>query len=136
MDISIEFKKTVPTIIDEMKYCLGEIQIGDYKEELPIPIEYWTIADYERQWKEGLEKIKHEDNSCLISSALDPKKHKSADIWGLYKKSNKIYVQPYILIFKELPKEFKNKLFTPETCYEFNLLRKQNSESDEWEIDL
>lgn len=64
------------SIIQSSDYdiCIREIQIGDFKETFEMPLEYWTIYDYEKQWQEGIERIRTHDQSCLVYEIQDPAK--------------------------------------------------------------
>src|SRR2546425_338354 len=75
-------------------YCLGEITINDFSEEFDMSLLDWNINDYEKQWQEGLERIKHHKTSCLITSISDLKNSiRFIDLWVLFKEDNKIFIQ-------------------------------------------
>lgn len=62
-----------------------------------MPLNWWTIKEYEKQWKEGLERIKSHDKSCLVVSIYDPIQEPQVEWWILYKEGNKIFVQNHRL---------------------------------------
>ena len=142
-------KKFVIKIIDEnvresdgMPCCVGEIQIGDFKETFQMPLEYWTLDDYREQWANGLERIKVNNQSCLVAEIQDPEKAPWVNLWVLYRDNSKIYIQNHTLFGKPFAKLLKDRPFTLETCYDFIIPRepladeKNVNEVSEWEIDL
>ncbi|MCL4380208.1 hypothetical protein M1466_01795 [Candidatus Dependentiae bacterium] len=84
-------------------------------------IDLWTPAMYEQQWREGIERIKTHDTSCLM---LDVKK-RYLDYWMLYKIGDKIHIQEHYLF--DVPNQnamiyterVGNSIVTPQNCYQF-----------------
>lgn len=119
----------------------GEIQIEKHKESFYIPVEWWTLEDYERQWKEGLERIKTRDTSCLVTAIYDPRKRPFIEWWLLYKEGNIIYIQNQIVLEEIYSQLIGDKSFTSETCYNFiepkePKLQPDGYEISEWEVKL
>ena len=136
---SIHIYDPVVRISYDMPCCIGEIQIGDFKETFEMPLEYWTIEDYQKQWRAGIERIKTHDNSCLVTELQDPNKAPRAIIWELYKEGDKVYIQNRLLYGRLFHKLLKKRPFTVETCYDFISPRETESDGDpisEWVIDL
>ena len=54
-------------------HVLASISLGEYVEELHIPIDYWDIEEYKKRWAtsiaDGIEKKKH---SVFITSMHEP----------------------------------------------------------------
>jgi hypothetical protein len=101
-------------------YVRGEIVINDFKEFFDIPLDFWTISDYERQWKEGLERIKTSDTSCLIIAICDPKKTGPyINWWPLYKEKNNIFIQNEVFFGDVYKKDFGDHEVTIDNCYNF-----------------
>lgn len=63
----------------------GEIIIGDYAEEFIISLDEWDIEQYKQQWKEGIERIKTHNSSCLIADITTLKTNPRMNLWVLYK---------------------------------------------------
>lgn len=86
-----------------------------------VPTDCWSLDDYQRQWKEGLDRIKTQDSSCLVVwvSKLD----KNPDIYRyvLYKINNKVHIQEMGISGKKDYKMLSKKYgpFTPENCYKY-----------------
>jgi hypothetical protein len=127
---------------DDIPYCLGEIQIGNFRETFTIPVDYWTMQDYEKQWRAGIERIKMYDQSCLIFEMEDPTKAPLANTWVLYKDGDVVHIQNHLLFGKRFSTMLKKKgPFTMQTCYNFIKTRNTISKStgmkiSEWDIDL
>lgn len=97
----------------------GYITIGSFSESIVIPIDLWGKEDYLRQWKEGLERIKTHDTSCLVNFIYNPRIRPLLKWWILYKVNNVVCVQNLMypdFVYEEI---IGNKLFTPDTCYNF-----------------
>ena len=125
---------------DGFPYCIGEIQIGDFKETFEMPLGYWTMQDYEKQWKQGIERIKNHDKSCLITELQDPTKDPWANTWVLYKDGHTVHIQNNLLMGKRFSKLLKKEPYTIETCYNFIIPRETKSDDgmqiSEWDINL
>lgn len=135
MDISIKVINDKPFVYNGLKYCKGEISIGNRKEQFDIPIEWWKVAQYKRQWQEGLERIKHKKQSCLVTEVQGLKGNKIVTMWALYKKDGKIYIQNHMLSNSLYEKTIGKKAFTIQTCYQFVEPRGNDPEISEWVID-
>ncbi len=106
--------------------CLGEIDINNEIEKIVIPLEWWSIQDYERQWKEGLERLKTNNESCIITSIQNLYYNPLIDWYLFYKENNKIYIINTLIKDYEFRK-LASKLpeFNIETCY--NYIPKKNT---------
>src|SRR3989344_8136127 len=100
MILGIKITDNKPKIIDKQPCYLGKIIIKDFWEILEIPVDYWTLDDYKRQWKEGIERLKTHDRSCLVASVQDPTKAPLINWWPLYKVDTSIYIYNHLLIGK------------------------------------
>jgi hypothetical protein len=119
MDIKIEITSKIPRKIYNVRAYEGLIHIGDFSESIYVPLDYWSRQDYERQWKEGLERIKTHDTSCLVATIHDPKIRKFVDWWVLYKEGKTIFVNNEMIHDCEYEKLIGDKPFNLETCYNF-----------------
>jgi len=134
---------------EEYPSCRGEIQIGDFKEGFTMPLDAWTIEDYEQQWKKGLERIKTHETSCLVAKAQNPAgrvpgSKPLVELWVLYKVGKVIYIQNNLLIaetLNDLDLSYKDlSQFNKETCYQYITLRETFTEdgdkTSEWQIKI
>ena len=138
-NLKIHVLDPVVRVSYDMPCCIGEIQIGDFKETFEMLLVGWAIADYQKQWQAGTDRIKTHNQSCLVAELHDLNKVPMAIIWELYKEGDKIYIQNRLLYGKWFHKLLKKRPFTVETCYEFISPRETMSGEDpisEWVIDL
>ena len=79
-------------------YILASISLGEYVEELHIPIDYWGIEEYKKSWAtsivDGIEKKKH---SVLITSMHEPESLNFISTWVIYYDGELSYVQNKII---------------------------------------
>jgi len=119
--------------------CKGEIQIGTFKETFVMPLDSWSVKDYEQQWREGLERIKTHDTSCLVTAIQELKTEPYVDLWILYKDGNMIYIQNHI--FDASDYSGKNLTdFNIQNCYSYLFPRRpfkyDGLNPQEWEVSL
>lgn len=120
----------------------GQITIGDFKESFIMPLDSWTIEEYKQQWREGLERIKTHNSSCLIATLSGLKRdYPFIILWALYKENDTIFIQNKLL-FDEIFEQISQGLppFNSKTCYLYLLPRKTTSSSgnkiSEWKTNL
>jgi hypothetical protein len=63
MALCMQILTPIPEIINNIPSVWGRITIDDFTERFIMPLEYWSIEDYEKQWREGLDRIKIQDKS-------------------------------------------------------------------------
>jgi hypothetical protein len=138
MKISIEMIKKYPKrkgYVDEYK---GRINIGDFSESIYPALDLWNKEDYEKQWKEGLERLTIYSTSCLIATIHDPKVYKYVNWWVLYREDNIVYVQNEILRNEWYDNLIGDNPFTLQTCYSFVRPRitktEDGSKISEWSV--
>lgn len=127
--------------INGLPSCWGKIQINDFKEKFIMSVAQWTIADYKRQWKEGLERIKTHDISCLVTNVQNPLGISGLEqplivSWPCYKVKDKIFVQNNLAICQKLRKKLAITPFTIENCYEFIEPRRKGAKVSEWIVNV
>jgi hypothetical protein len=145
----IEVISKKPKKIDGLLSHMGQITIGDYKETFVMPLNSWTLEEYQQQWKEGLERIKNRNTSCLVTTVQNFDSHPLIEMWSLYKEGDKVFFHVQLInrtIAKELNLPIKLSEFSVKTCYQFINPRLTNEEGEgigydgekisEWSIDL
>lgn len=122
-------------------FCIGIITIGDFYEKFFISLNTWSLNEYKKQWREGLERIKTHDSSCLVADISIRKRDVFMQIYYLYKIDNKIFVRyqmPYPKLFKKMSKGLPS--FNINTCYQyvpsFKLKDNDGNTLETWEADL
>lgn len=119
MNLFIKVGNKKPKIINNVLAVMGKIHINDFKETIYIPLDLWALDDYKQQWKEGLERIKTHDQSCLVATIHDPNIRPYINWWLLYKVGDKIYIQNCLYLSDIYKNYIGDKIFTVENCYEF-----------------
>lgn len=129
-------KKPIPIRKFPLK---GEITIGNFKETFYSSLSYWKTEDYHRQWIEGLNRIIHVSQSCLVTNIFDPNIAQRLEWWILYKENETVFIQNE-LFAASVYKSFIgiDRPFTPDTCYNFITPRQTHTEDgdkiSEWSI--
>lgn len=86
-----------------------------------LPIDTWSLEDFQKQWNEGLQRIKTHNESMLVVwvSKLD----KNPDIYcfSLYKVGDKIHILEWGISGKRDYGYLSRRLgpFTRENCYKY-----------------
>ena len=116
----------------------GVIICDDYYETFVSPLEDWGVRDYKEQWREGMERIKDHDVSCLITAVTGLGIKPKVNYYVLYKIDSTVYFQPQFLG----PDIVKRKLppFDKDSCCLYIPSRVTHDESgekyDEWSLPL
>lgn len=119
-NFSIKVINRKPKRIQGLIACEGEIRIKDFKETFVMPLTAWSLEDYEKQWQEGINRIKAYDVSCLVATVQIAKKAiPLINWWVLYKEGNIIYIQNELIVDTEYEATIGNNAFTPENCYQY-----------------
>ena len=92
-------------------HILASISLGEYVEELHIPIDYWGIEEYKNSWAksiaDGIEKKKH---SVLITSMHEPESLNFISAWIIYYDGEISYVQNKIIFVDDFPEFDTSKI--------------------------
>ena len=65
--------------------ALGEITLNDFAETFETPLTLWSAERYERQWREGVDRLRLGlSRSCLITSLIEPGPELFGICWKLY----------------------------------------------------
>lgn len=142
MGINIRVRDNKPVIRYEVLSVMGKLSLSDYHTTLYMPLDFWTIADYKQQWKEGLKRLKDHNQSCLVATIHDPEMRTFVDWWLLYKVGNDVYVQNQLIIADIYQHQIGNKSFTIDNCYDFiqprviNEGKKEDEKVSEWMVSL
>jgi hypothetical protein len=135
MDISIRITSRKTVEYDGQQTLKGFIKIGDkFKETIFVYLDPWTKEDYARQWREGLNRLKDHDTSCLVTCVSNPKSSAVVGWWTLYRVDNTVFIQNGYLSKANYKKIVGKSAFTPETCYSFVTPRIVDRQISEWSI--
>jgi len=114
---------------------------GDFSEENMMSLEYWPEETYEKQWREGLERLKTHGTSCLIASVECPPKGAFVNCWILYKIDNKIHIQNRMFFANIYKKAVRKNIVTTENCYDLLIDQREVVDEDgrkisEWVVSV
>ncbi len=128
-----------PREYNNISSYFATIEIGDYSQTMLVRSDFWTLDSYKRQWREGIERIKHKDVSCLVLSVQHPEKVPLINWWPLYKDGDMVIIQNHLLVGDYYQKDIGNNLFLLDNCYNF-IPAYQNyvdgEEVSEWRVKL
>ncbi len=117
---NIEVISKQPEIVDGFLSYWGRITIGEFFERFVMTIENWKLQDYLEQWKEGLDRLKKQNFSCLVVNVQNLDTYPSIETWNLYKDKDIIYLQNSLLIDETVEhKPLKLTDFDRYNCYQF-----------------
>jgi hypothetical protein len=126
----------VPPPMGNTEERIGEIVLDDFKEKFVIPLDFWSIDQYQAHWIQGIERItKGAFKSCLITALYAPQIAHHIFWWIIYREGQKCIFQNQMFI---LNNEERN--FDPSSPYPFIQDRQTYTEDglpiSEWEIQL
>lgn len=140
MQCDFKYKCAVSKCVNEGPpyYALTELRMAghpdDFKETIFVYLDPWTKEDYEKQWREGLERLKTHDTSCLITCVSDPKSSAVVGWWTLHRVGNTVFIQNGYLSKVNYKKIVGKSAFTLETCYNFVTPRVTDRQVSEWSV--
>ncbi|MHB9020194.1 MAG: hypothetical protein ACYC3G_05010, partial [Minisyncoccota bacterium] len=102
-----------------MPSYFGQITIGDFEEGFSIPLGTWNLREYKRQWKEGLERIKSKNTSCIVTNIHNLKTNPYIELWSLYKEGDKIFFHNQLILFEREDLSIALSDFNSKNCYQF-----------------
>jgi hypothetical protein len=117
-------------------HTLVEITIGNFNERFETSLEFWSIGDYQNQWKDALEGVlAGQKKTCLLTSINDPKFANFYFCWPLYREKDHIYVQNSLLFLDEIKEPFD--LSNPhQYVHDRETVSEEGYRISEWEVSL
>ena len=120
-------------------FCKGRIRIGTYKEDFEMALDFWSLDEYRQQWREGLERLKDHDQSCLITN-FEMTRTPMIEWWILYKVGNTIYAQNELVTPNFFESFFARGEFNSQTCYDFigprQIVTEDGEKISEWSFEV
>lgn len=135
MAFSIKFfNETVSTEYGE--HLNVNLNLGDLKESVAIPVGYWSKHDYIMQWIKALDRLLDDDdsNSVLITQMYSPQNKRHGyliECWPLFRRANKIYIHNAYFDRDGVPDPFSIEVF-----YRLTDDRGSSTDMSQWEADL
>lgn len=127
---NIRILKKSPTKSDGEMYQAGRITIGDFTERFWMPLSFWNIGQYRKQWEEGIAYLRTHDSSCLIAKISMEKNELFVSAWVLYKVGDTIFIQYHF--YPDKAKVDQLPSFNSKTCYSH--LRPRTDKFEEWSV--
>jgi hypothetical protein len=131
---SIKVVNEKPRLIRDLMAYESEIELGNFNDISLMPINSWSLEDYQNQWKEGLERIKTHDSSCLIVTVQNMDTYPFIMLWDLHKVNDTIFFINRLLnsvIIEEFYPHLNLSQFNQKTCYDFIAHRIINEKGEE-----
>ena len=90
------------------KGAVGCITVGDFEENFPMDLTYWSVEQYRESWIQSLRVLesRNEATSCLISSITDPANTNFIFCCPLYRSGNIVCVQNSAIFLEEIEEDF------------------------------
>lgn len=129
------FDIQITSVEPDKQVGTGQIRIGAFVESFIVDLSFWTVEQYEQQWRQGLERILvGADSTCLVVS-LPPPEHANFIVWWvIYRVGADLRVQNGILFTEEF-----DGVFDPSNPYRYIDARATVSEDgdriSEWAVD-
>jgi len=133
--IEVETETPPKTQFDEL--CLvGRIVLGEFSETFNLPIDYWQLTDYYRQWRNALVAfIDGQSPVCLVTAMRNPVSASFIDTWAVYTEKSSVVLQNQIILCDQLDSDFLDR-----GTYEFVEPRETETEDgdpiSEWQVPL
>ena len=113
----------------------ARLNLGPERFLFVVDLQHWSVADYERQWRDGTRRILHGATSTALMTAYSGVDAHSHHMWALWRDEDHLYAQQHSIITDEL-----DAPFDPETPYEHVGERINASRHDlpirEWRVNL
>lgn len=133
--IEIETQTPPKTQFDELCHE-GRIVLGEFSERFNLPVDYWRLTDYYRQWRNALVAfIDGQSPVCLVTAMRDPALGTFIDTWVMYAENSSVVLQNQIIPCGQLDSDYLDR-----GTYEFVQPRETETEDgepiSEWQIPL
>src|SRR6516162_10113952 len=96
-DFNIKILKRSPIKFGGILRQPASITIKDFRETFWMPLDYWSLDEYRRQWRSGIERLKTYNSSCLIARIRMDEGELLIGAWVLYKVSDTIIFQYHFI---------------------------------------
>jgi hypothetical protein len=97
-----------PSVVDEdgVPHAGAELVLGPERLRFLVDLRYWSIAAYERQWREGLARLLHGAPSTALMTAYRGPGDATHLMWALWRDGGHVYVQEQPVVSAELDAPF------------------------------
>ena len=110
-----------PRLTHKVPYAIGQIKINDdFEEKFDMPLDWWSVKDYEKQWNDGFKYLENVGKSCFITKIFRPTDWQCIEWWIAHKINKKIKIRNQIIFDKEMSDELlNNKQIILDNWYDF-----------------
>jgi hypothetical protein len=91
---------------DGWPHAGAELLFGSHRVVFRIDLSYWSIADYQRQWRSGMDRLARGAPSSALMSAYRGPRGSSHAMWALWRDATHVYVQEHSVVPAELEVPF------------------------------
>lgn len=97
-----------PPVIDGdgWPHAGAELLFGSNRLFFRIDLRYWSIADYQRQWRAGMDRLVRGAPSSALMAAYRGPRGASHAMWALWRDGAHVYVQEHSVVPAELDAPF------------------------------
>jgi hypothetical protein len=98
---------TPPVRNEEGRLQAGsELRVGRERFTFLVDLQHWTIAEYERQWREATKRILHGAPSTALMTAYRGPGEAIHHMWGLWREAAHVYLQQHSVSSADLDTPF------------------------------
>ena len=73
--------------------------MGEFSEEFIIPLVFWTVDDYRRQWREAAGRVLNGyERSCFVAAMRESPLDGAIFLWPAYSDGEAAYIQHRLLL--------------------------------------
>lgn len=84
----------------------GELALGDARLFFLVDLSHWSVADYERQWHEGITRLLRGAPSTALMMAYRGPGDEPHLMWALWRDGERVHAQQHTLLPAELDAPF------------------------------
>jgi hypothetical protein len=91
---------TSATRIDEegWHHAMGAIELGDESDTFAADLHYWSMVEYEAQWREGVARLAAgQASSALVTSYRGPRANLHS-MWPMWRIGQTVYIQERLVL--------------------------------------
>jgi len=115
--------------------AMGEIVLGNFRENFAASLYQWSKADYEAQWNNAIRTLLAGSKSALLVHYVSPEFADNFEWWPMYKVGDVVFFQNQLPWYDQLPEPF-----TPESMLSFVkdriTINEDGNRLSEWSVKL
>lgn len=97
-----------PEVVDEggWQHAGGELVVGDARMCFLVDLSYWSMRDYQHQWRDGIARLVQGAPSTALMSAYRGPGDSAHNMWALWRDNGHVYVQEQSVLQADLAERF------------------------------